>query len=548
MDEAAGGTLTGVTKILLLLLQATWRYLAVVLGLLLAVAFLDLGRDAWAEAQRRQEALAALEAEEAAARAEAEQVDGELEAKRTARAALEQSLRAAAEGPVLDQLSGVRDTLATAQIEADRALRKERQLEDRLLGAVGRAKGHAETRARKACADGGAVQCAVAQTELYLAKRSFERARSAGAAQLRAAKEGAARAKALVARAGRDKTALEQTLLDPLDEGQRQQLRAADGEVASLEARRSGLDGHAARAAAEREELLATQGPADRLLATWQERRWQLLGAALFILLLPFGIRTLWYFALMPLVERGSAVRLLDPAREGVAEVEPSAAEVALVVEPGDELRARSSFVSRREGTPDTEWVYGGWSHPLTSILAGLTGLDRFRPTEGAWRVNLGDDDPDRQLLVLRLRDHPGFVLHPAHVVAIAGRPRLTRRWRWGLHAWLTFQFRYLLFEGDGTVVLSGQGHLQGEPGGQTGAGIASARVLGFDGRLAYQTSRTRPFFPYLTGRRPLIEDTFAGGQLFVWGKVDPAGARKEPLQRLLAAVFGALEKALGIG
>ena len=537
------------SRVLLLLLQATWKYLAVALALLLAMAFLDLGRDALGEAQRRREALAALDAGDAAAQRDLEAARAEALATRSQRGALQDRLLAESRSTLSGQDGAVRSALALKEQALAAAERERQEVERRVLGAAQGAVTHAQEARRRACAEAGYVGCNLAKLALYLRHKELDDARAGAQATLDAVARRTASLRGEVGGLEGQLERLQQAWADPLDDRQRDLLARADAAVRGAEASESAIERALEATRQEAEGLRAARGPADRILETWNAKRAQILAAALGILLLPLALRSFWYFGLMGLAERGRSIQLVPPDADGAATADPPEPRLTLTVQPGDVLRVRSGFVTRREGTPDTELVFGGWSHPFSSLASGLVTLDRFRPTDTPWHVTLGDDEPDTQLLVLRLDQHPGFVVHPAHVVAILGQPRVLRRWRLGhLHAWMTFQFRYLLFEGSGAVVLAGLGHLEGESVQGNAAGVASARVLGFDGRLAYRTARTRPFFPYLVGNRPLTEDLFDGEHLFVSGKVDPAGARKDPLQRLLSLVFGALEKALGIG
>jgi hypothetical protein len=537
------------TRLLLLLLKATWRYLLVAGLLLVALASADLGREAWTEATHRREAVTALKVEQAAARAELGDAEAQAQAAKTQRRSLHERLLEESTSALAGESKAVQAALGLKQAALDAARREQAEVERRVLGAAQGAVARAQESKRQACRDAGFVACNLAKLALHLRLNELESTQEAAREQLEAARRHADAVGADVMRLRADLERIQRAWADPLGPERKAALAAADAEVAKAEALRASLADAIERSGVEQAGLEAAQGTADRVLATWQEKRAWILLSALGILLSPLLWRTSWYFGLMGLTERARPIRLVPPDAPGTAIAEPPVPRLTLEVPPGDVLRVRSGYVARREGTPDTELVFGGLQHPFSSLASGLVGLDRFRPTGAPWHVTLGDDEPDTQLLVLRLEDHPGFVIQPAHVVAILGQPTVLRRWRLGhLHAWMTWQFRYLMFQGTGAVVLAGLGHLEGEVGHGLAAGVTSARVLGFDGRLAYRTARTRPFLPYLVGTRPLTEDLFEGEHLFVSGKVGAGGARKDPLQQLLSTVFGVVEKALGIG
>lgn len=76
--------------------------------------------------------------------------------------------------------------------------------------------------------------------------------------------------------------------------------------------------------------------------------------------------------------------------------------------------------------------------------------------------------------------------MHPKHVVGVIGAPDLQTRWRWGIQSFATWQVRYIMFAGTGSL-------------------------MGFDSRLTVGVNRTEVFWPYLWGRTPLVDDEFTG-------------------------------------
>lgn len=536
------------SKIVLLLLKATWRWLALAALLGVLVVFVDLGRDALSQAREREEAVAALHAEEARARMAEGETNAALARRRVERDTLHGRLLADSRSALAEVDRHLKEQTAEARAARKQAGERLEELQRELTEQARGALAQAERQQAAACREGivAYVACQWAVWRYEKARYELDRRRADVAVQLAPVRARAEEAERRLDELRGGAIALRARWAEPLGDAERAELDAADAGIGELEQRQVIARAQAQAAAREREDLLAGRGPADRVLQTWRERGAQILGLALLLLLLPYLHRALWYWVLMPLAEGRPPLRLVEGT--GTCSASGALPEASLDVLPGQTLRVRSAYVGRREGRPDTEWVFGGWTHPFTSLVAGLTALDRFQPAGEPWTISVGNpQDPDSQLLRLDLTEHPGFVVHPAHVVALLGDLRLRRRWRlFHLHSWMTFQFRYLLAEGTGSILLEGRGHLQAERAGGA-IGIASARVLAFDGQLAYRTTRTRPFWPYLAGLRGLVEDVFEGDALFVVGKTTQDERNANPARRLANAVFSTFEKALGI-
>jgi hypothetical protein len=185
--------------------------------------------------------------------------------------------------------------------------------------------------------------------------------------------------------------------------------------------------------------------------------------ALLGILLAPFAIRTLFYFALAPMVERGRPIRLSGPAAIGaVPRAEGgSRPTLSLALGEDEEILVRQGYLQSTpdDTTTDHRWVLS-WRHLLSSIASGMVFLTRGSGAGKTFGIS-ARDDPFAEIARIDLPDGSALVLQPRALAAIvqpAGRPMPIRsRWRFGtLHAWLTFQFRYLVFHGPGTLVVKG--------------------------------------------------------------------------------------------
>lgn len=298
----------------------------------------------------------------------------------------------------------------------------------------------------------------------------------------------------------------------------------------------------------ERSLREAQESGAGWVITQW-ERSWRWLAAiALLALLLPPVLRTVSYFLLMPLLHRAHRPILLAAGAEGApACLRTSEARRTLTVDlaPGEVLAARSEHVRPVQGTIRGRLLHD-WRAPFVSFAAGLYGLSRVTGDEAGTSATLATpDDPDSYLMRIDFEDHPGVVMHPRHVVGVIGEPELETRWRWGLLSLATWQVRYIMFAGTGSLIVQGSGDVVAtDPGGRS-TRMEQHLVMGFDSRLTVGVRRTEVFWPYLWGRTPLVDDEFTGSHPLFWQK-STADGPSNPVAKAFDAFFSALGKLLG--
>ena len=220
---------------------------------------------------------------------------------------------------------------------------------------------------------------------------------------------------------------------------------------------------------------------------------------------------------------------------------------VTLRVSEQRQLLVRTRFVTSHAGTEGHKLLYD-WRYPFVSYAAGLVLMNRYTTADDPDAEVLVTDPEEGhpELLLLRLDRHPGLVLHPRAVAGVQGDVRVASAWRFGVHAWATLQFRYLLFGGTGLLILRGGGTLSARDVDGGDLRTLQSRVLGFDGRLTYSTRRTGSFLLYLLGRSELIEDRHRGQGLLITQSAVPARPPGSPVERALDALLGGIGKLLG--
>lgn len=290
---------------------------------------------------------------------------------------------------------------------------------------------------------------------------------------------------------------------------------------------------------------------------------WALLAA----LLLPLAIRTLFYYVFAPLVQAGPPIRLAEHmTAQPIPAKEPGGPSLLVSVPGGQELLIRQGFLQsspaaaqgRHPSRPAarTRWLLDP-RRPFTSIASGMTFLTQTLGAGGTYGLST-QDDPFAELARIALPAGARLVLQPRALVAVlqpVGQPVPIRsRWRFGLHAWLTFQFRYLVFHGPATLIVKGGRGVRMEPA-QNGRVFGQSQLIGYSADLAYTVQRNETFAPYLLGRAPLLRDKVAqeaaahseeGAGLLVLEEAPMAG-RKTGVRGGLEGLFDAALKAFGI-
>ncbi|RYV51908.1 hypothetical protein [Pengzhenrongella frigida] len=276
---------------------------------------------------------------------------------------------------------------------------------------------------------------------------------------------------------------------------------------------------------------------------------WKWLAAiALLALVLPGALRIVSYFLLMPLVSRAhKPIHLAAGSENAAADLRFTAALRTLTIQlgAGEVLSARSEHVRPVQGKIRSRLLYD-WTSPFISFAAGLYGLSRITGDEGGSSATLATpDDPNSYLMRIDFVDHPGLVMQPKHVVGVIGMPELETRWRWGIQSFATWQVRYIMFAGSGSLIVQGSGDVVATSPRGRSTRMEQNLVMGFDSRLTVGVNRTEVFWPYLWGRTPLVDDEFTGLDPFFWQKSSADGP-SNPIAKTFDAIFSALGKLLG--
>ena len=360
-------------------------------------------------------------------------------------------------------------------------------------------------------------------------------------------------------RAARNVILRERALLeDDRDEKCGNAERRARDRERGIEAREQVAQLRASLAAAQDVSAANLPDPASGISdTTLRDIAWRALLALIAVLLVPFLIRILFYYVLAPLVERGPPIRLARPTGMGAVPQASGGSRptLSLTLGESEELLVRQSYLQSSPAGAEmrTQWLLS-WRNILTSLASGMAFLTRAQGAGTTFGIS-ARDDPFAEIARIDLPATTSLVMQPralAAVVQPVGRPiQIRSKWRlFSLHAWLTFQFRYLVFHGPGTLIVKGGRGVRVERA-QDGRRFGQDQLIGFSADTAYTVARSETFLPYFFGREPLFRDRVKDMD----GKTDgilvieeaPMAGRRKGVRGGLEGAFDAVLKAFGV-
>ena len=343
----------------------------------------------------------------------------------------------------------------------------------------------------------------------------------------------------------------------------RQQIAAIDGAMRGLAVKDQALEGASSilerQSGEARAELARVERIARGNWLVWIGRPMlDVLPTALAILaaaiLGPVFIKAILYFLVAPLAARRQPLRLLAEDGGCIRDAgSGSAASQMVRLEPGHELLILPEAVQSvpEQSEKRTKWLLS-WSMPLSSLASGMVALVRIRVQSPDTVVISATDNGFAEVALIEIADGSAMVLRPRALRGLLqpiGQPlSISRHWRLRyLSAWLTFQFRYLVFHGPCSLIVEGTRGVRLEPAG-SGRGINRAATLGFSAGLAYSVSRGEAFGAYLLGKQELFNDSFRDGPgYYLYEEVPRLGTRGGLWGRGLRGLGDAALKVFGL-
>lgn len=269
---------------------------------------------------------------------------------------------------------------------------------------------------------------------------------------------------------------------------------------------------------------------------------------------LPVIIKAILYYFVAPFASRQPAIRL-TPSDAGGVSIGSMASAVTQRVEldANHELLVLPEFLQSSPHAAKTSMVLLlSWRMPLSSLVSGLVGLTRVRVSLPDYAAVSATRDPLAEIALVTIDDGSAMVIQPRALVGLiqptSRQVSISRYWRLNLlSAWLTFQFRYIVFHGPCTLIIQGTRGVVLELAGN-GRGINQAATIGFSAGLDYKTRRSEPFGAYLMGKQELFYDSFAGSEgSFLYEEMPREGQKTGIWGRGLTGLSDAALKVFGI-
>jgi uncharacterized protein (AIM24 family) len=214
----------------------------------------------------------------------------------------------------------------------------------------------------------------------------------------------------------------------------------------------------------------------------------------------------------------------------------------SLIVKPG-------WFSLNTDGTTKTR-LFWELKNPFASYAMGLVNMTEFVPDKDRAReIKIASEqDPNRDIIPVQLKDHPGYVIKHGHVVATCGKD-LHMKKVWGLWDWKNWLFgnlRYVFLTGTGTVYIHGYGSVSTNEADNPDYRIKERHLIGYDSRTAFRMIRTETFINYWLNDIPLYDIQFPGKGSFL--QQQSYGQRDDKIFRsVLEDILGAVGKLLGL-
>jgi uncharacterized protein (AIM24 family) len=275
-------------------------------------------------------------------------------------------------------------------------------------------------------------------------------------------------------------------------------------------------------------------------------------------LLVPILWKVATYYGVARIVEGLAPIRLEQspPGGDRVRESIASSVSIEVDLAPTEQLVVKSAYL---QSTPqrtsrDTIAVLSK-RYWLSSFTAGMflpTRLVSQGPESTRVRVTASDDVLG-ELCVVEVPAGAGLVLRPSSLAGVVHRRdrevAIRSRWRLrSLHAWCSWQLRFLEFQGPCRLIVKGTRGVRVEAlDAHESRLINGNATLGFLPSMPFRVARTETFVPYLRGQEPLFNDRFGPGPGLVVYEERPSGRDGARVTRALTSWFDAFRQGLGV-
>lgn len=274
------------------------------------------------------------------------------------------------------------------------------------------------------------------------------------------------------------------------------------------------------------------------------------------IILIPIAIKAFLYFVMARYAARRPALCVLPDTgcfQDGMAKTgKISSASVDIDFDSYEELLLHQDYVlaAPTSCSKDMKWVLNR-TYFLTSLAAGMYGLTRFRSNSPARVIACPQADPLAEIGIVDIPEGCAMVFEPHNLIGVVQRRdipmRINSHWRlFSSTAWLTMQFRVLVFHGPARLVVQGCRGVKLEWAGD-GSIINQGATIGYSANLNHSVERSEVFFPYLQGKEELLNDRFDGSGIYAYAQSPFLGKKHGLFGRGIEGVLDSALKVLGV-
>ncbi|MBK1877149.1 hypothetical protein [Pelagicoccus mobilis] len=317
---------------------------------------------------------------------------------------------------------------------------------------------------------------------------------------------------------------------------------AFSDEARGLEGRISELEGESSRFVEHLEEA-------------WVRMKPYLVVALASAILLPVLWKLFAFYLWAPVLAIAGPIRLWKETLP-LPELSEAGVSASVNLEKGQKLWVKESYLQASDEclSKQTRFVLD-WSIPATCLAAGLTEMVEFSGMDGnAGNVTVSPQRrAELEVAIVEIPEGGKMVIRPSSVAGLISRSgervKITRRWRlFHPQAWLSFQFRYFIFEGASAVVVSGVRGVRFEEmntGSEQGRRSNQIATIGFTPDLGYGVVRAETFWSYFRGFNPLFDDVFRGKGAFICQEITEEEANQA--SRFWRGLWSGVLKVLGV-
>ncbi|MBC2605518.1 hypothetical protein [Pelagicoccus albus] len=264
----------------------------------------------------------------------------------------------------------------------------------------------------------------------------------------------------------------------------------------------------------------------EHLEESWTRLKPYLIVSLASIILVPIAWKLFAFYLWAPLLTLAGPIRLLKhdiPAPS----LSSQGVSVRVQLQQENRLWVKESYLQASDESLKrrTRFLLN-WSFPATCLAAGLTEMVEFsQEDEGEGSVTVSPQrKAELEVALLEVPEGSQVVVRPSCIAGLVSRGleqvKISRRWRlFHPQAWLTFQFRYFIFEGPCALIVSGVRGVRFETlDTKVDKGRRSNQIatIGFTPNLAYGVVRAETFWTYFRGFNPLFDDVFRGRGVFL--------------------------------